>query len=74
VGVGVVVGVAVGVVVTGGVGLTVGVTEGDAVDGSIVLCTFLLWSVNPVTELSFPNVCSPTLELLQSLLLRHRFS
>jgi hypothetical protein len=41
-----------------GVGITVGVTVGAAVGGSTVLCcTFLLRFANPVTELSFPNVC-----------------
>ena len=35
---------------------------------------FLLWSVNPVIELSLPSVCSPTLELLHFPVLRHRFS
>jgi hypothetical protein len=55
-GVGVTTGV--GVTMGVGVGTTVGVIAGAAVGGSTVLCcTFLLWSVNPVTELSFPNVC-----------------
>jgi hypothetical protein len=54
------VGVGVGGATTGvGIGVTtdVGVT--------ITLAwTFLLWSVNPVTGLSLPSVCSPTAELL----------
>jgi hypothetical protein len=39
--------------VTVGVGVT-----------TVLLCTFLLWSVNPVTELSLPNVCSSKAALL----------
>ena len=58
-----------------GIGVTVGVEVGVGVgDGVTAAWTFLLWSENPVTELSFPSVCSPTLELLHLPALRHRFS
>ena len=54
-----------------GVGVGVGVTTGVGVTATAA-CTFLLWFENPVTELSLPNVCSPTLELLHLPSLRQR--
>ncbi|HZA08402.1 MAG TPA: hypothetical protein VE619_11920 [Nitrososphaeraceae archaeon] len=49
----------------GGVGIGVTTT---------LFCIFLLWSVNPVTELSLPNVCSPKAALLHLPSIRHWFS
>ena len=56
--------VGVGVGVTVGVGVGVGVTVGVVGVTISVLCTFLLWSENPVTELSLPLVCVPKSEFL----------
>jgi hypothetical protein len=66
-----VIGVPIGVGVIVGVG--VGVTFGVGVMATL-LWIFLLWSVNPVTELSLPSVCSPKAALMHLPALRHWFS